>query len=273
MRNILGTVKQRPLLMGIVNVTPDSFSDGGLFVNADAAVDRSLKLEKDGADIIDIGGESTRPGAESVSVDEEISRVLPVIEGIRRRSKIPISIDTTKSQVAKAALDAGACMVNDISAGRFDPGMFAVVAGYNVPICLMHMQGNPKTMQVAPHYEDLFGEIHDFLAARIETAVKNGIPQSNIVIDPGIGFGKSAEENLELVRNLRFLNDLGCPVLIGTSKKSFIGKLLELQVNQRLEATLATLALAFDGGASIFRVHDIAPAKRFLDMYSLLRKK
>lgn len=258
-----------PVLMGIVNVTPDSFSDGGRYFSTNSAIDHALKLAGDGADILDIGGESTRPGAEPVSADEEIRRTIPVIEGIRKQSKIPISIDTSKSLVARRAIEAGADMINDISAGRFDPQMFPLAAEKKVPVCLMHMQGKPRTMQANPSYKDIIGEIRDFLSERAKAAMKAGIDKSNIIIDPGIGFGKTAEGNIEIIKNLNQFVKLGFPVLLGTSNKSFIGKLMGLDVKDRLEATLATLAVATDAGVSILRVHNVASAKQFLGMYCL----
>lgn len=257
----------RPTLMGIVNPTPDSFSDGGRFLCTDAAIDHALRLAGEGADIIDIGGESTRPGADPVSEEEELSRTIPVIEGIRRRCPVPISIDTTKAAVARRALEAGADMINDISAGRFDPAILDVAACAGIPICLMHMQGEPRTMQITPSYKDLLGEIRGFLAGAIERACACGIDRSRIIVDPGIGFGKSAEDNVTILQNLGKLGSFKCPILIGTSRKSFFGKLLGLDVDKRLEATLATLAVAIDGGASILRVHDVGPARRFIDAY------
>jgi dihydropteroate synthase len=257
-------------IMGILNVTPDSFSDGGRFSNRDEAIARALKMEEDGADIIDIGGESSRPGSDPVPEGEELSRVIPVIRGIRQKSKIPISIDTTRSTVAGRALDAGADMINDISAGRFDPEMLHVAATARVPICLMHMKGTPKTMQTDTSYEDLMEEIRSFLASASKRAEKAGVAADNIMIDPGLGFGKSAADNVTIIRELDKLSALNRTILIGPSKKSFIGKLLGLDVDDRLEATLATLGKAYQNGASIFRVHDVGPAKKFLSMIELL---
>lgn len=261
----------RPAIMGIVNVTPDSFSDGGLFLNLHDAIDHALRLLDEGADIIDVGGESTRPGARHTLSDEEVRRVVPVIEGIRRKTSAPISIDTTKASVAKLAVSAGANMINDISAGRFDSEVLPLAASANVPICLMHMQGMPETMQTAPHYDNLLGEIKSFLESAIQRAVSAGMDRSKIIIDPGIGFGKSPRDNVEILKKLKVFSSLGCPVLIGTSRKSFLGKLLNLNVGERTEATLATLAIAVDGGASILRVHDAGPARKFLDAYMLCK--
>lgn len=260
----------KPRIMGILNVTPDSFSDGGKFLSPGEAVAHALKMADEGADIIDIGGESSRPGSDPVPVDEELARVIPVISGIRQRSRIPVSIDTTRSAVARRALDAGADMINDISAGRFDPEILHVAATAGVPICLMHMKGTPKTMQNDTSYEDLMGEIRTFLASASKRAEKAGVAPDRIIVDPGIGFGKSAEDNLTIIKELDKLSALNRTILIGPSKKSFIGKLLDLDVDDRLEATLATIGKAYRNGASIFRVHDVGPAKRFLSMLQLL---
>ena len=255
--------------MGIVNVTPDSFSDGGRYLDPRAAVEHALSLVEEGADIIDVGGESTRPGSESVVEDEELGRVMPVIEGIRLQSGVPISIDTTKSQVARRAIGAGVNMINDTSAGRFDPAMLDLAAGEDVPICLMHMKGTPRTMQIDPSYDDLMGEIGSFLQEAIKRAQALGV--GKVIIDPGIGFGKTAQDNVVILRRLDELAHLGVPVLVGPSRKSFIGKMLDLDVDKRLEATLATLAVAVKGGASILRVHDVGAARRFIDMFMLCR--
>jgi len=257
--------------MGIINVTPDSFSDGGSFLETPNAIDHALRLIDEGADIIDIGGESSRPGSDPVPVDEELGRVTPVIEGIRKRSDIPISIDTTKSIVAKRAIDAGADMINDISAGRFDSEILALAAMGNKPICLMHMKGTPKTMQDDPTYGDLIGEIRDFLADAISRAVEQGVRRNNIVIDPGIGFGKSADDNIEILKRLNDFAALEAPILVGASNKSFIGKTLKLDIKERLEATLATIPTSVEGGAGILRLHDVKSSRRFLDMYLLCR--
>ncbi|MBN1282518.1 MAG: dihydropteroate synthase [Proteobacteria bacterium] len=259
-----------PAIMGIVNATPDSFSDGGRFLEPSRAIARALELESEGADIVDIGGESSRPGSEPVSVDEELRRVIPVIEGVRRRSSVPISIDTTKARVAARALDAGAEMINDISAARFDPRMLGLAADRGVPIALMHMKGTPRTMQEAPRYGDLMAEIGSFLADAMARAEGAGVARDRLIVDPGIGFGKTVEHNLTIIAHLDELSALKAPILIGTSRKAFIGKVLDLEVDERLEGTLATLAIAVDKGASILRVHDVSPARRFLDMYESL---
>lgn len=261
---------KRPSIMGILNVTPDSFSDGGLFLDKKAAVDRALKLEIEGADILDLGGESSRPNSSSISVQEEVDRVIPVIEEIRRHSKILISIDTTKSQVASLALAVGADMINDISAGTFDAQMFGVAAKANCPICLMHMRGTPATMQADTSYENLVSDISGFLAEAAKRANASGIASKNIILDPGICFGKSAEDNVLILKSLPFFKELGFPLLVGASRKSFIGKLLDLEVKERLEATLATIPICVESKVDIIRVHDVESTKRFLDMYELL---
>lgn len=262
----------RVLIMGILNVTPDSFSDGGRFLSPDAAVERALVMEGEGADIIDIGGESSRPGAEPVSVEEELGRVLPVLERLRGRLRIPISIDTTKAEVAEAALRAGACIVNDISALRFDPAMAPLVAEFGAGLVLMHMLGTPKTMQQSPHYDDVVREVRGFLAERAQYAQSQGIPREAIAVDPGIGFGKTVEHNLELLRRLPELVELGFPVLVGPSRKSFIGALLGLPVEERLEGTLAACAVAVVRGADILRVHDVRQVRRAADLAWHLRR-
>ncbi|MCD6128415.1 dihydropteroate synthase [Candidatus Bipolaricaulota bacterium] len=263
----------RVLIMGILNVTPDSFSDGGRFLSPDAAVERALAMEKEGADIIDVGGESSRPGAEPVPVEEELRRVLPVLERLRGKLRIPISIDTTKAEVAEAALRAGASIVNDISALRFDPAMASLVAKFGAGLVLMHMLGTPKTMQQAPHYEDVVTEVRDFLAERAQYAQSQGIPREAIAVDPGIGFGKTVEHNLELLRRLPELVELGFPVLVGPSRKSFIGAILGLGVEERLEGTLAACAVAVVRGADILRVHDVKEVRRAADLALHLRRE
>lgn len=262
---------KRPAIMGILNVTPDSFSDGNLHADAGSAIDHALRLVEEGADIIDVGGESTRPGASEVPADEETRRVVPVIEGIRRKSQVPISVDTTKSSVAGLAIEKGADMINDVGAGRFDPDILDVAARARVPICLMHMKGTPRTMQTNPQYEDLIGEIYQFLEDAIERAVKSGVDRDKVIVDPGIGFGKAAEDNIEIIKRVREFCKLGAPVLIGPSRKSFIGKLLNLGIENRLEPTLAACAAATDGGASILRVHDVGPMRRFMDMRIIIQ--
>ena len=255
-------LSQKIWLMGVINTTPDSFSDGGLYLQPREAVKRALDLITQGADIIDIGGESSRPGSDPITSDEEKQRVLPVIRGLRKETDILISIDTTKADVAHAALEEGADIINDISALRFDPQMTALAARKNVPIILMHMKGTPKNMQFDPYYENVFTEIRDFFIERISMATAQGINAQNIILDPGIGFGKRLNDNLALINNLGFLKELSRPVLIGVSRKSFIGAILDLPVEERLEGTIAASLLSMVNGANILRVHDVGAVKR-----------
>lgn len=248
--------------MGVLNITPDSFSDGGLFFEKDKAVAKGLDMVSQGAKIIDVGGESTRPSSNPIPAEEEKSRIIPVISRLREKTDTLISVDTTKASVAREAIDAGADIINDISAFRFDPDMLQVASEKDVPVVLMHMRGKPKTMQVRPHYKDLLLEVRSFLEERIDTAVASGIKKEKIIIDPGIGFGKSVEDNLGLLRNLNILQELGHPILIGTSRKSFIGKVLNLPVDERLEGTIASAVLGVVYGAHILRVHDVQSIKR-----------
>lgn len=249
---------KKTYLMGVLNVTPDSFSDGGLYLDKSLAVRRAHEMIEDGADIIDIGGESTRPGSESVSLEEEIARTIPVIEALAKDIKVPISIDTYKAEVAKRALDAGASMVNDISGLRFDRDMPEVVSEYKVPVVIMHIKGTPKNMQVDPSYEALIPEIMDYLRISIRLAVKFGIDEDKIVIDPGIGFGKTFDHNLDIIKNLHKFTLLEKPILAGTSRKAFIGKILgDAPASERLEGTAAAVAISIFNGANILRVHDV----------------
>jgi len=262
-----------PFIMGIVNVTPDSFSDGGLYFSPEQAVAHGLRLAEEGADIIDIGGESTRPGAAPVSAAEETERVLPVIAELAANIDVPLSIDTTKAEVARKALAAGAEIVNDVSALRFDPEMGDVVAAARVPVVLMHMRGTPRTMQYDIHYQSLIDDIREFLEERIEYAVSAGIALENIIIDPGIGFGKSIEQdNLSILKNLAAFTALGRPILVGTSRKGFIGKLLGTPAHEREEGTAATVAIAIYNGAHIVRVHDVKSMKMVAAVASAIRK-
>jgi len=244
-------------LMGVLNVTPDSFSDGGLFVDQDSAIAHGRRLVGDGADLVDVGGESTRPGAEAVSAEVEIARTAGVVAGLAADG-VKVSIDTSKADVAEAALEAGAAMVNDVTAFEGDERMAAVCADAGCEVVLMHMQGTPRTMQENPTYDDVVVDIRDYLARRADVAVAAGVDPARISVDPGIGFGKTVEHNLEILRRLDEFAVLGFPVLIGTSRKSFIGKITGRDVNDRLGATIATNVLALAGGASIFRVHDVA---------------
>jgi dihydropteroate synthase len=247
-------------LMGIVNVTPDSFSDGGKYLDPRAAIEHGLKLEAEGAAILDIGGESTRPGAEPVPAEVELRRVVPVIEGlVSAGARAQISVDTSKASVAAAALAAGATLVNDVSAFRADPAMAVVVARERADCCLMHMLGEARTMQHDPHYDDVVSEVKQFLAQRVAFAVGAGVPEQRIIVDPGIGFGKTGAHNLELIARLQELTTIGAPVMIGTSRKSFLGRLTDGETDQRLAGTIATNVLAYERGARLFRVHDVAP--------------
>jgi dihydropteroate synthase len=246
-------------LMGIVNVTPDSFSDGGRFLEAEAAVAHGLQLAGDGADILDVGGESTRPGADPVSAEEEMLRILPVVEALAGRG-CRLSIDTTKLEVAKAALESGATIVNDVSAFRFEPALAGLVADAGAGCCLIHMLGEPRTMQQYPRYGDVVSDVRAFLEERLAFAVAEGVAEENVWLDPGIGFGKTVEHNLELLRRLDEIAAIGRPVVIGTSRKSFIGKLTgDRAGDDRLPGTIATNVLALERGARVFRVHDVAP--------------
>jgi dihydropteroate synthase len=248
-------------IMGVINVTPDSFSDGGRYLAAQDAIEHGLELEAEGAAILDVGGESTRPGADPVPEAEELRRVLPVIEGLLERgTSAQISIDTSKSRVAARALEAGASLVNDVTAMRGDPEMAGVVAAAGADCCLMHMLGDPRTMQRDPRYDDVVDDIKAFLVERQAAATRAGIAEERILLDPGIGFGKTTEHNLELVRRLDELVALGRPVVIGTSRKSFLGRLTGRESpDDRVAATIATNVLAFERGARVFRVHDVAP--------------
>jgi dihydropteroate synthase len=248
--------------MGVLNVTPDSFYDGGRFFDPVRAAAQGLRLAEEGADIIDIGGESSRPGAEPISADEEIRRVLPVLTALRSRTKALLSIDTTKYESARAALEAGADIINDISAFSLDPRLLALAAEFEAGFILMHMKGLPKTMQADPRYDDVRAEVRAFLAEKIEIAAAYGISRESLAIDPGIGFGKSLEDNLTLIRGLESLTQLGPPVLVGVSRKSFLGKILDAPPEERLEGSLAAAIVCLMGGAHILRVHDVRETRR-----------
>jgi len=256
-RDVTLDINPRTLIMGILNVTPDSFSDGGRFVTLDRAIERALQMQEEGADIIDIGGESTRPGAQSVSVAEEQDRILPVIEKLMPKLTIPISIDTTKASVAEAALARGARIINDISGCRFDPQMPEIAARYKAGLVLMHIKGEPRTMQDQPHYENVMNEIKTYLEKSMDIAFRAGVRRQQIVIDPGIGFGKRLQDNFQILRELRILTKLGVPILVGPSRKSMIGKVLDAPPEERLEGTLAAVSAAILNGAAIIRVHDV----------------
>ena len=248
--------------MGVVNVTPDSFSDGGKFYNLEKAIEHSFELVKQGVDIIDIGGESTRPGADAISINDELERVIPVIKGIRSTSSIPISIDTYKSEVAKKAIDSGANIVNDISGLNFDSKMIDVVKNFNVPIIIMHIKGTPKNMHHNPNYDNIIDEIIIYFNIQIKRCLDYGIPKSHIILDPGIGFGKKLNDNFKLIRELKTFANLGYPILIGPSRKSFIGLTLDLPIDERLEGTAAAITASILNGARIVRVHDVLEMKR-----------
>ena len=270
----------RPAVMGVVNVTPDSFSDGGRFLEPDDAVAHGVELVTQGADVLDVGGESTRPGAAPVAGDEEIRRVVPVVERLAAATNVPVSIDTTKSAVARAALEAGATVVNDVSAGRFDPDILGVAADAGAGCVVMHMLGEPRTMQHDPQYDDVVVDVGEFLAERVDAARAAGIADGAIAADPGIGFGKTVEHNLLLLARLRTLSErVPVPLLVGTSRKTFIGRLLgratgasaDLPIDQREEGSLATVVWSLERGASIVRVHDVLGAVRAVQLLDVLR--
>jgi dihydropteroate synthase len=278
-KNFRLALGRRTAVMGIVNVTPDSFSDGGQFFASEAAVAQAQRLVAAGADVIDIGGESTRPYADAVLFDEEIARVIPVIESLKNRIPVPISIDTTKAAVAEAAVAAGAAMINDISALQMDDQMAATVARLKVPVILMHMKGSPRTMQVDPQYNDLLREVHQFLENAIARATAAGIPRENIIIDPGVGFGKTLPHNLTLLRRLRFFTDMDVPILVGPSRKTFIRKLLTSATGAEPAAdqpdvetgTQAAVAVSVMNGAHIVRVHNVANTRAMLSVLDAIR--
>lgn len=258
---------ERTLVMGVLNVTPDSFSDGGRYVASGAAVRCARRMAAAGADILDIGGESTRPGSDPVSLEVELERVLPVIRRLHGRVAAPISVDTTKAAVARLAVEAGAWMINDVSGMTADPAMLDTAAELGAAVCLMHSGGPPRTMQIAPHYEDVVFEVRDWLAARAAAAIAAGIPHSRIVLDPGFGFGKTPAHNLTLVRRLREIAALGFPVLLGPSRKSTIGVVLGgLPPHERVEGTAAAVAIGIANGAAIVRVHDVPQMVRVARM-------
>jgi dihydropteroate synthase len=262
----------RCLVMGVVNVTPDSFSDGGQFLDPDTAVDHGLALAAEGADILDIGGESSAPGATYIDARTELDRVLPVIEKLAAETAVPISIDTRKAVVARAALDAGASVVNDVSAGRDDPELMAVAAEYGAGLVLMHMQGVPATMQDDPRYGDVVAEVAEFLSSRVAAARAAGVAEDALVVDPGIGFGKRDPHNYALLDDLGRFTGWGHPVLAGVSRKGFIGRALDLPPDQRLEGTIAAVVWAVERGARIVRVHDVAPVRRAVRMTEALMR-
>ena len=259
----------RTHVMGILNVTPDSFSDGGAFASVDDAVRHAVTMQKDGADVLDIGGESTRPGSDPVTIEEELRRVIPVIRAVLKELIIPVSIDTTKSDVARAAVDVGATIINDISAGSSDPAMIPFAARAGVSYVAMHMKGTPRSMQIEPTYSDVLLEVTQYLIDRAMTARREGIAQ--VFIDPGLGFGKTVEHNLRLIREMPVLVSTGYPVLVGPSRKSFIGQVLQLPVAERLEGTAAAVAACVFAGVHMVRVHDVRHMKRVVTMCDALK--
>ena len=257
--------------MGILNVTPDSFSDGGLYFNKEKAIAHGLRMVEEGADLLDIGGESTRPGSKPLELEEELRRVIPVIESLVKEVDVPISIDTYKSKVAQKAMEAGAEIINDISGLNFDPDLAQVAAKGNAPLILMHIRGTPETMQKDVHYDSLFSEILQYLKDSIQKAESAGLDPEQIIIDPGIGFGKTLEDNLLIIKNLSEFRVLGKPILLGTSRKSFIGKILNAEVEDRLEGTLSSIAIGVLNGAHIIRCHDVLQAKKAIAIADAIR--
>ena len=258
----------RPLIMGIINVTPDSFSDGGLFVSEDRALSHASRLLEEGADLLDVGGESTRPGSMSVSVDEELRRIMPVVDALVRMN-VKVSVDTSKPDVMRAVIRAGAVMINDVNALRA-AGALETVASGGVAACLMHMQGEPRSMQGEPHYDDVVKEVKDFLRQRLNAAREQGIPDERLVVDPGFGFGKTLEHNIELLRHLDQFVDLGVPLLAGLSRKSMLGKITGNDVSDRVNASLAAAVLAVVKGARILRVHDVKATREAVAVYNAI---
>ncbi len=260
--------------MGILNITPDSFSDGGRFFDGAAARDRALAIVEEGADILDVGGESTRPGADPVPAEEEIRRVVPLLRAVADALPVPVSIDTAKATVAERALEAGAAMVNDVTGFHGDPDLPGVVADFGVPVVLMHMKGTPRTMQESPHYDDLFGEITAYLSEGVDRALRAGVAEDRILVDPGIGFGKTVDHNLRLLDGIGTLKEaLGLPVLVGPSRKSFIGKILDLPPEERVEGTSAAVAVAVVRGCDVVRVHDVTAMSRVVRVVDAIMGK
>jgi dihydropteroate synthase len=260
----------RAIVMGILNVTPDSFSDGGRFNHVEHAVEHAMRMQQEGADIIDIGGESTRPGANAVTVDEELERVIPVIRAFRQHSSLPISIDTSKPVVMRAAVTEGANMVNDVNALQAE-GAVETCAELGIPVCLMHMQGEPRTMQQDPQYDDVVKDVAAYLQQRSIECIESGIHRNNIVIDPGFGFGKTLRHNLDLLNRLESISELELPVLVGISRKSMLGAILDRPVSERLYAGIAAAVIAYNKGARLFRVHDVAPTRDALAVCDALQ--
>jgi dihydropteroate synthase len=270
-RKLALPVGERVLVMAVLNMTPDSFSDGGRYPNHDHAVAEALDMVQEGADILDIGGESSRPGSEPVSLEEELSRVVPIVAKLAGRVPVPISVDTTKAEVARRCLELGAAIVNDISALRHDPAMAEVVSHYQAGLILVHMQGVPATMQDDPSYADVVEDVYDFLRRRTDTAVSYGIDRERIAVDPGIGFGKRVEDNLALLGQLSSFADLGCPIVIGPSRKGFLGTLLQRPVSEREWGTAAAVAAAVLNGAHVVRVHAVAEMRDVIRVSEAIR--
>jgi len=271
LNTILNRANEHPVIMGIINITPDSFYDGGRFFQIEKAIDHALTLAGEGADILDIGGESSRPGSEPVSEEEEVERVLPVIEAVTSQVSIPISVDTCKANIARQALESGALVVNDISALRFDPDMAETIQKADAYVVLMHMLGSPRTMQNKPRYKNVVEDIYLFLESRISYAQAHCIAKEHIIVDPGIGFGKTFEHNLEILRHIDRFNELGCPVLVGASRKSMIGTLTGAAVENRIWGTAAIIVQCVLKGVAIHRVHDVAEMRQVADMAAALR--
>ncbi|MFH1868223.1 MAG: dihydropteroate synthase [Candidatus Omnitrophota bacterium] len=265
-------ITKKTHVMGVINITPDSFFDGGQYFSVNNACLRAMNMQDEGADIIDIGGESTRPGSFGVSVEEELRRVIPVVKRLNKRLKVPISVDTTKFEVAKAALEQGASIINDVSGLRSDERIASLCARYNAGLVIMHMKGAPRTMQKSPAYKNLLLEIRRYLSEGIKIACRNGLKKECLAVDPGIGFGKTLKHNLKLIKELSFFKRLGFPVLIGLSRKSFIGKALGFDVKNRLIPTVAANAIAIFNGANIIRVHDVKEAVAAGRMVDAIRK-
>lgn len=261
---------RRTLVMGILNVTPDSFSDGGKYINRDDAISHGIKLAAEGSDIIDIGGESTRPGAEPLSLEDELNRVIPVIKELAKEVRIPISIDTYKSEVAREALDAGASIINDISGLKSDDKMAGIAAEYDVPVVVMHIKGTPRDMQINPHYENMMSEVRNSLAESVNIALNAGVDKNKIIVDPGIGFGKDLMDNFSLIKNLDYFKSLGHFILIGPSRKSFLWKTLDVSPDETIEATAAAVTACIMAGADIVRIHDVKEVMKAVKVADLI---
>jgi dihydropteroate synthase len=271
-REHLLAVEQKTWIVGVLNVTPDSFSDGGRFVEPEAAVDQAMRMVEEGADIVELGGESTRPGALPVSADEEIRRILPVLRGVRPRLTIPVAVDTCKPEVARVAIEEGADIINDVYGVRGEGRLAAVVAESGAGLVIMHMKGTPQNMQIEPRYDDVVGEVSDFLADRVAFAERLGVAPQSIIIDPGLGFGKRSRDNLALLRHLATLHRLGKPIMVGPSRKSLVGEVLKVPVDQRQYGTAACVAAAVLQGAAFVRVHEIRPCAQLVAMLDAIRR-